>query len=151
MQPNNCCFRAFSTARYSFQTRTWFLCAWSKAAIYGLVEPLGMTNVCPGFTGGTTGTPARVLYTVGVTVKARRPKASSLSSECTDAAFKFSLIWISAIDSYVGIPIMGVIIGYGNPSTILSMSYILIVYFWGLALWSVLMTVNTTLFDNNYW
>ena len=58
----------------------------------GHVEPLGTTNFCPGFAGGTNGTPASLFYTAGVTVKARRPKSPLTSYECTDAAYKFSLI-----------------------------------------------------------
>ena len=48
-----------------------------------------MTKVCPGLTGATNNTPARVLYTAGVMVNASRPGAPFLSSEYKDTVFEF--------------------------------------------------------------
>ena len=115
--------------------------------ICGPVDPGGTSHVCPGFNGALNVTPDRGFYTASVTVNASRPRAPFPSPEWTEAAFEFNLMWTSAIVSYVGIPIMGVILGCGNPSTILLMSGILRAENVGTGPRLALTTVNTTLTD----
>ncbi len=70
----------------------------------------------PGFGGSTNGMAKRVAYTAGEMVNAKCPSWPSPSSEWMEAALVLRRRVTSVMDSYVGSPSMGGMMGWGKLS-----------------------------------
>ena len=75
-----------------------------------------------GLIGTTKAVTDKVLYTAGDTVSWRRSRVPQTRLDWTEAAFELSFKLTSAMVLYVGVLMMGGIVGNGKPSTILSMA-----------------------------
>ena len=80
-----------------------------------------------GFLGGTNGIWGSVLKTTGVTVSARIPRRQFPRCNWTEAALAFSFRYSCWMDSYVGLPMIGWMVGFEKLSEILSTDGILAV------------------------
>ena len=87
-----------------------------------------MSGAEPGLTGMMKAVTDKVLYTAGGTVSWRRPRLPQPRLDWTEAAFELSFKLTSAMMLYVGVPMMGGIVGNGKPSTILSMAVGMVIY-----------------------
>ena len=94
----------------------------ANLVIWAPVELAGMYGEEPGLTGTTKAVTDKVLYTAGETVRWRRPRVTQPRLGWTEAAFELSFKLNLAMVLYVGVPMMGGIVGNGKPSTILSMA-----------------------------
>ena len=117
---SNCCLRAVSVARYSFQLRVASMCSSSNRSICGPVAPVGIMGVGTGLMGAMKAVAVRFRYTYGVTVRDRRQSCPFPRLEWTDAALVLSCRLVSAMVENVGMPITGLIVGCGNPPTMQS-------------------------------
>ena len=87
-----------------------------------------MSGEEPGLTGTTKAVTGIVLYTAGDTVSWKRPMVPHPRLDWTEAAFELCFKLTSEIVLYVGVPTMGGVVGYGKPSTILSMVVGMVIY-----------------------
>ena len=84
------------------------------------VAPNGMTCVTPGLRGGTTHVAERVTHTVGERVRQKCMSVPQPKFVLTDAAFEFRSACMAWIVTYVGLPLIGRIMGFSNLSTSIS-------------------------------
>ena len=71
----------------------------------------GMTEFSPGLTEITKGIAVNVASTVGSTVSAKYLWPPLLISDCTEVVFVLNWELSSSIDSYVGWPVIAVMVG----------------------------------------
>ena len=90
-------------------------------AVLGPVAPAGMTRVAPGLGGTTTCVVKRVTYTVGERVRQRCSRVPHPRLVVTDAKFEFRSSCIAWSVAYVGLPLIGGMLGFLKLSTSLSM------------------------------
>ena len=97
------------------------------AEIWAAVWAGSMTALGPGLLGATKGRWDSVLNTTGVTVRAKRPRRPLPRCDWMDAALALSFRCTRRMDSYVGLPMIGWIVGLGKLSTIFSVDGIVVI------------------------
>ena len=98
------------------------------AEIWAAVWAGGMTALESGLRGATKGRWDSVLNTTGVTVRAKRPRRPLPRCDWMDAALALNFRCTCQMDSYVGLYMIGWIVGSGELSRISSVNGIVLLF-----------------------